>query len=247
MGSGTRRQATLGGSPTGSPGRTDEPVSTDVPDDSPLSIPLVLVCDDRELVRAGIHHLLTKIDFVKQVDSFCSVEAACTELAGGRPPGALGVIGGAAIAELVEPTRQAELGLRLVVLLASNEPYRLSAAAELAASGYLFESSLSGHTLRSALQIVATGGATMPEAMAQLLLGRTRQSRELRITPRQLRVLQMIADGATNRVIAAELGLSVHAVKRDVAALLTASGCSNRTEVTVRALGEGLIPRPGAR
>ena len=60
-------------------------------------------------------------------------------------------------------------------------------------------------------------------------------------------VLQLIADGATNKTIADKLGISVHGVKHHVANLLKQLGCSNRTEVASTAMRQGLVPTEAAR
>ena len=55
-------------------------------------------------------------------------------------------------------------------------------------------------------------------------------------------MLQLVVDGATNKIIAEELGISVHGVKHHVANLLKQLGCANRTEVASTAMRRGLVP-----
>lgn len=197
------------------------------------------------MFRAGIHTLLGRIDLVESVCSFSSVKEACALLPRPRPAGALAVIGGAAVQELSDPDCRTDFGIPAIVLLANTDPATLSTAAQLVGVGYLLEESLTSEGLRSALERLAANETPMPTAMARHLLGRAGSlSPASLLTPRQQAVLQMMASGATNFAIARELGLSVHAVKRDVAALLTAMGCSNRTEATVQGLRFGLISRP---
>jgi hypothetical protein len=56
-----------------------------------------------------------------------------------------------------------------------------------------------------------------------------------------------LADGATNRIIADELGLSVHGVKHHVANLLKQLNCANRTEAASTAMRRGLVSTEPAR
>jgi two-component system nitrate/nitrite response regulator NarL len=208
------------------------------------AIDLVVVCDDRELVRAGVCHLLIEMDLVGRVAGFGSIEEACAEPSHGATRDGVAILGGGSVEELREPDRRADLGLPAILLLPSDDPYELRAAAELAAEGYILEASLSGRALRRSLELLVSGQTPMPREMGELLLrGARPSSPALRITPRQQDVLQQIAVGATNSVIADKLGVSVHTVKRDVAALLTAMGCANRTEVTAKAMRQGLVPR----
>lgn len=61
-----------------------------------------------------------------------------------------------------------------------------------------------------------------------------------RLTPREVEVLQLIAGGAANPAIAAQLFLSVHTVKRHVANLLAKLGVESRTQAAVRARELGI-------
>jgi two-component system, NarL family, response regulator YdfI len=60
-------------------------------------------------------------------------------------------------------------------------------------------------------------------------------------TPRELEVLEMIAEGMSNRAIAARLKISRHTVKFHVAALLTKLGARSRTEAVTAGVRHGLI------
>ena len=57
----------------------------------------------------------------------------------------------------------------------------------------------------------------------------------LPLTPRQKRVLQLLTQGLSNKLIARELGVSVDTVKDHVAAVLKALGVSSRTQAVVAA------------
>src|SRR5690606_2792610 len=53
------------------------------------------------------------------------------------------------------------------------------------------------------------------------------------LTPQQLRVLMLVADGLLNKQIAAELGLSANTVKIHVTAILAKLQCRSRTQAAV--------------
>ena len=61
------------------------------------------------------------------------------------------------------------------------------------------------------------------------------------LTPRELQVLQLLAEGLPNRGIAQALGISEHTVKYHVNAILGKLGAQSRTEAVVRATRLGLI------
>ena len=61
------------------------------------------------------------------------------------------------------------------------------------------------------------------------------------LTPREMEVLQLLADGLTNKAIAQRLGISDHTVKFHVNAILGKLGAQSRTEAVVRATQRGLL------
>ena len=61
------------------------------------------------------------------------------------------------------------------------------------------------------------------------------------ITPRELEVLELLAEGLSNKGIAARLGISDQTVKFHVAAISSKLGAHNRTEAVRQALRRGLI------
>ena len=61
------------------------------------------------------------------------------------------------------------------------------------------------------------------------------------LTPREREVLEWLAEGLTNRAIAARLGISDHTVKFHVASIYGKLGVSTRTEAIRRGLRRGLI------
>lgn len=56
------------------------------------------------------------------------------------------------------------------------------------------------------------------------------------LSPRELEVLQLTSGGLTNQRVAAQLGVTIHAVKFHLAAVYRKLGVSNRTEAVVRLL-----------
>ena len=62
------------------------------------------------------------------------------------------------------------------------------------------------------------------------------------LTPRELEVLELLAQGLPNKSIAARLGISDQTVKFHVASICGKLGAANRTDAARRALRQGVIP-----
>jgi two-component system nitrate/nitrite response regulator NarL len=61
------------------------------------------------------------------------------------------------------------------------------------------------------------------------------------LTPREREVLALVAEGLSNKAIAAELGISDQTVKFHVASITAKLGAANRTEAVRRAIARGLV------
>ena len=70
---------------------------------------------------------------------------------------------------------------------------------------------------------------------------RTLRTRETRLTPREIEVLRLIADGASNPQIAEQLVISPGTAARHVTNILNKTGCENRAEAARYAAENGLI------
>jgi RNA polymerase sigma factor (sigma-70 family) len=67
-----------------------------------------------------------------------------------------------------------------------------------------------------------------------------------RVTPREREVLRLLAEGLTNRQIAARLVVSEHTVHRHVTNILRKLGLHSRAAAAAQAVQAGLLGRPGA-
>jgi DNA-binding NarL/FixJ family response regulator len=111
------------------------------------------------------------------------------------------------------------------------------------ARGVLLRNAQAG-PLVSALKVVAEGLAVFgPELASTLLPARTRshETPAEELTPRELQVLQLLAEGQPNKEIARRLGISEHTVKFHVNAILGKLNVQSRTEAVVRATRLGLV------
>jgi DNA-binding NarL/FixJ family response regulator len=98
----------------------------------------------------------------------------------------------------------------------------------------------------AAVEAVAGGLAAIDPQELEALLGTGRaalQSAEDNgtLTPRELEVLRMMAEGAANKTIAWKLGISEHTVKFHVASILGKLRAGTRTEAVTVGIRRGLV------
>lgn len=98
--------------------------------------------------------------------------------------------------------------------------------------------------LASTITAIVEGLVVIDPAIAEILFP-LRESSPARpieeLTPRELQVLRLIAEGQSNKTIARELGISESTVKFHVNAILGKLGVQSRTEAVVHATRLGLI------
>jgi DNA-binding NarL/FixJ family response regulator len=134
-----------------------------------------------------------------------------------------------------------EAGLPVVALL-SDEAYASDAHA--AGADGLLSREVKAENLVAALAAVAQGLVVLDPALAGALLPAGDVAPEPLIealTPRELEVLQLLAEGLSNKAIAYRLDISEHTVKFHVNAIMSKLGAQSRTEAAVRATRMGLI------
>lgn len=94
----------------------------------------------------------------------------------------------------------------------------------------------------AAIHAAASGLAAIPalEMAALIPAGRATPLAEP-LTPRELDVLEMLAEGLSNKMIAYRLNISAHTAKFHVNAILAKLGAGTRTEAVTRGIRLGLI------
>ena len=116
------------------------------------------------------------------------------------------------------------------------------AAAVAAGAGGVVLRDTAPERLVSALEAVAQGLVVIDPLLAELL-PRRRIAADLvePLTPRENEVLQLLAEGRSNKSIAARLGISEHTAKFHVNAILGKLGAATRTEALAQAARLGLV------
>lgn len=196
----------------------------------------ILIVGSDPLARGGLAHLLGELPGIEgvQVDSG-QVSAPLTD----RAAAALLDAGPTATPDL-DPVRSLAAALPVLVLAASTD---VAADAFAAGARSVLPRDVSRAQLAAAIRAVIDGLVVIDAMWASTLL-RTRRAREASAEPltrRELEVLQLLADGLSNKGIAARLHVSEHTAKFHVNAILTKLGAQGRTDAVVRGARLGLV------
>ena len=139
--------------------------------------------------------------------------------------------------EAIRTIRLAHPDARIIVLTTFDGDEDITLALRVGASGYLLKDSPREQLLQ-AVRSVASGGRFVPPEVASRLA--TRDNFEA-LSPRETELLQVIAEGKSNREIANELFITEGTVKFHINRILTKLGASNRSEAVAIALRRGLV------
>lgn len=141
---------------------------------------------------------------------------------------------------------------RYVVLSSSDGEDMVLAAVEHGASGFIPKSSQTGAML-NALRTALNGGTVLPPLAGPLPAPLPWRSDEgsaadrLGISPRQVDILRLLAEGKSNKLICRELGIAESTVKTHLAMIFRKLDASSRTQAVVAAARLGLCLDPPPR
>ena len=122
----------------------------------------------------------------------------------------------------------------VIVLTAYDYPQYVDAALQVGAAGFVLKTAPL-EELVEAIRRVASGGLAFSVRPG---------SATVRLTPRELEVVRLVADGRSNDEIGAELGIGTKTVETHLARLFERTGVGSRTELATRAVREGWLDVP---
>ena len=205
----------------------------------------ILLADDHPVVRDGLVAILeTQSDFVV-VGEAANGETAVSLAIELQPDVILmdlemPVLDGVAA---LTALRQMNPDVAVIVFTAFDTDERILTAVQAGAKGYLLKG-VPRQELFQAIRVVHAGGSLLQPIIASKLMRQvSRESEPLAepLTPRELEVLQLLAQGLQNKEIAVELVISERTVKFHVSAILGKLEAGNRTEAVAIAAQKGLI------
>jgi len=201
----------------------------------------VFLVDDHEIVRRGIAQLVDRESDLEVVGEAGTVREAVRRIEATQPDVAVLDVrlpDGNGI-DLCRGVRSAHPHIACLILTAYDDDEALRAAVLAGASGYVLKDIRSG-LLVDAIRRAASGKTIQPpEVMLRAARALHHPPREDREAPgpslslREAQVLNLIADGLTNREIGHRLGLAEKTVKNYVSALLAKLGMERRTQAAV--------------
>ena len=202
----------------------------------------MLIVDDHPVFRDGLAGLLGTVPEVEVVGTAGTAEEALIAVRQAAPdvvlmdinlPGASGV-------EATRQTTQISPATAVLVISMVDDDSVFAAMAA-GARGYVLKGA-SAAEITAALRTVASGGAVFGAGVAGRLLARTparptAPARPDDLTAREREVLDLLAEGASNRQIARSLGLSLKTVQNHVSRILDKLQAADRTQAALRARG----------
>ena len=213
----------------------------------------IVVADDHEVVRAGFASLIdTQPDFTVLGTASDGTEAVqlCRER---RPDVALMDIRMPGM-DGIEATRLLTCtgtGPRVLILTTFDLDEYVYDALRAGASGFLLKD-VTAERLFDAVRVIAAGEALLAPSVTRRLIGEFARQRPRAavsesaaklssLTPREIEVLRLIAEGLSNSEIAARLVVTEETVKTHVSRILGKVGLRDRTQA--RGLGLRIRPR----
>ena len=149
----------------------------------------------------------------------------------------------------IEATRQIRQHypeVKVVILsMHVNEEYVFQVL-QAGASGYVLKQADSAEVL-TAIRAALSGGSFLSPQISRVVIAdyvrraeaRGRESGANRLTPREREVLQLLAEGLSNRAIAQQLAISVKTVESYRSSMMSKLGLSNKTELVRFAFRQG--------
>lgn len=201
---------------------------------------LLIIADD-PLARTGLAALLAEHPECTVVGQAAGDTDLRAELDAYRPDVALWDLGWNPTPMLEKLADFRDTGLPSVVLLPTTSQVEETWATS--ALGLLLRDADAGKIIAASLA-AAEGLVTIDPALTGSLLPGTQTTPPTlaeALTPRELEVLQLLAEGLPNKSIARQLEISEHTVKFHVNAIMNKLDAQSRTEAVVRATQLGLI------
>ena len=210
----------------------------------------VFLVDDHEIVRRGIAELIDRENDLEVVGEAGTARETLGRVDATRPdvvvldvrlPDGSGI-------DLCRAIRSAHPDLPCLMLTAYDDDEASVSAVLAGAAGYVLKD-IRGQNLVAAIRRVAAGGSLISAAvnervragLAKPVASGADDAPDLTLRERQ--VLELIADGLTNRQIGDSLGLAEKTVKNYVSELLAKLGMERRTQAAVYAAERRRVTR----
>ena len=199
----------------------------------------VLAADDHQLIRQGIAGLIADEPSIVLIAEAANGREAVDQFRRHRPDVTLmdlqmPVMNGI---EAMTAIRAEFPDARIIVLTTYTGDVQVLRALKAGASGYLLKSTLVNEML-AAVRAVHAGRKALS---AEISVGLATRPAQEALSPLEVRILRLIANGHTNKEIGAALSMSEDSIKTQVRSILLKLGTDDRTHAAVIALKSGII------
>ncbi|MFD7860839.1 response regulator [Streptomyces sp. NPDC059783] len=198
----------------------------------------VFLLDDHEVVRRGVHELLSVEDDIEVVGEAGTAADALVRIPATRPDVAVLDVrlpDGSGV-EVCREIRSQDESIHCLMLTSYADDEALFDAIMAGASGYVLKA-IRGNELLSAVRDVAAGKSLLDPVATARVLERLRDGKKGReddriasLTEQERRILDLIGEGLTNRVIGERLHLAEKTIKNYVSSLLAKLGMERRSQ-----------------
>jgi two-component system response regulator NreC len=208
----------------------------------------ILIADDHGVLRAGLRALLNAEPDFEVVGEAADGHAAVRLAEELRPDLALLDLSMPGL-DGIQVTRQLKQmlpGIRTLILTVHEDEGLLREAIKAGASGYIVKRAVEAELI-SAIHAISSGNLYVHPSMTRVLLRDLsptlvpEEAPSEPLTPREIEVLRLIAQGHTNRQVAEALQLSVRTVESHRANLMSKLGISSRAELVRYAMEHDLL------
>ncbi len=208
----------------------------------------LLIVDDHEVVRLGLKAALELEDDIEVVGDLGDARVAVREAEIKRPDVVLMDVrmpdmDGITACRII---RESAPDTRVVMLTSYSDEEAVFASIMAGAAGYMLKNTGRGELL-SAVRAVARGESLLDPAVTNRVLAKLRdlaakeEDREVAmLSDREKEVMALIADGLTNKEIAARLVISENTARNHVSRILDKLGLTRRSEAARFAVEHGL-------
>jgi DNA-binding NarL/FixJ family response regulator len=204
----------------------------------------LVLAEDHPVVRVGLERLLANeedIDIVGTADD----GAAAVELVAQQEVDVVLMDLSMPVMDGIEATRRIveahDGNVRVVVLTSLSAREEIMAALDAGASGYLLKDA-EPEELLAGVRAAARGDAPLaPRAAKEVLSARAEERTQPELSAREMEVLELVARGLPNKLIARELQISEKTVKAHLTQVFQRIGVTDRTQAALWAKDRGIV------
>jgi DNA-binding NarL/FixJ family response regulator len=204
----------------------------------------VLVADDHELVREGICKLLDLYEDVEVVDEAGDGLETVKKVREYFPelilldlnmPRMNGI-------DTIRKVKEIAPDTKVLILTIHDEEEYVFEVTKAGAEGYI-QKDIKPKDLKTAIKTVINGGKVFPPSIEEKVEDKTScdTDKKKKLSAREQEVLELLAQGMSNKAIAEELYISEKTVKNHVSSILRKLSVNDRTQAVIVALKNGLV------